>query len=263
MSDQMCAGMFCWFECASTEAVKAKPFYAGLFDWNAEDLPMPGDPSGSYTMFRVGDADMAGLYQMSGPQFEGVPSHWITYVQVDSADDTAERAAALGGKLVMPLMDVPGVGRIGFVQDPTAAIIGIFQPGERRGCGQPASSHGAMGWSELATNDTAKARTFYCELFGWGAKEEADGSYTEFQVGGRSIGGLTTLPEEQKSMPPNWMPYVAVDDCDACSAKVAELGGKTLVPPTHIPGVGSFSVFMDPAGACLSFIQLDEPSKEC
>ena len=46
----------------------------------------------------------------SSPQFEGVPSNWSTYVKVDSADQTAERATALGAKAVTPPMDVPGVG---------------------------------------------------------------------------------------------------------------------------------------------------------
>ena len=256
MSKAPAIGTFCWFECASTDAATVKPFYTGLFDWNAEDVPMSGDMGGHYTMFRVGDADMAGLYELSGPRFEGVPCHWATYVKVESADETAERAVSLGGKLAAPPMDVPDVGRIAFLQDPTGANIGVFQPGGHPGCGQPKTSHGAMGWSELSTNDTAKAKAFYCELFGWNAKEDAGGEYTEFQVGGRSIGGMMALPPEQGGAPPNWLPYVAVDDCDECSARVSKLGGRTLVPPADVPGVGRFSVFADPAGACLAFIHL-------
>lgn len=256
MSNQPATGTFCWFECASTDAAPLKPFYTGLFGWNAEDAPMPGDADAHYTMFRVGDVDTAGLYQMSGPQFEGVPSHWASYVLVKSADETAGRVASLGGTLVAPPMDIPGVGRIAFLQDPTGAHLGLFQPGEHPGAGEPKTSHGAMGWCELSTNDTEKAKGFYCELFDWTAKEDADGQYTEFQVGGSSIGGMATLPPEQGKAPSNWLPYVAVDDCDACAAKVTELGGRTLVPPTDVPKVGRFSVFADPTGACLAFIHL-------
>ena len=67
---------------------------------------------------------------------------------------------------------------------------------------------------------------------------------------------MATLTPEHGDAPPNWLPYVAVDDCDACAAKVSELGGHTLVPPTDVPNVGRFSVFADPAGACLAFIHL-------
>ena len=37
---------------------------------------------------------------------------------------------------------------------------------------------------------------------------------------------------------------------------MTELGGTLLVPPTDVPNVGRFSVFIDPAGACLAIIKL-------
>ena len=252
-------GSFCWFECGSTDAAAAKSFYTQLFGWNAADVPMPGDCPGHYTLFKVGADDMAGLYQLSGPQFEGVPSNWTTYVRVDSADETADRAVSLGGKINAPPMDVPGVGRITFLQDPTGAHIGLFQPGEHPGSAQPGSVHGAMGWSELATRDTEKAKAFYTELFNWGAKVDDKGpmQYTEFQLGGKSIGGMMAMTEQHGDAPPHWLPYVLVDDCNESAAKVTQLGGNILVPPTDVPNVGRFAVFTDPAGACLAIIKLN------
>jgi predicted enzyme related to lactoylglutathione lyase len=251
-------GSFCWFECGSTDAAAAKAFYTELFGWNAVDVPMPGDTGVHYTLLKVGDEDMAGLYPLAGPQFEGVPSNWTTYVMVESADETTERAVSLGATTVAPPMDVPGVGRIAFLQDPTGAHIGLFQPGDHSGSAQPGSVHGAMGWSELATRDTEKAKAFYTELFGWGAKVDDKGPmpYTEFQVGGKSIGGMMAMTEQHGEAPPHWLPYVLVDDCDSSAAKVTELGGHILVPPTDIPDVGRFSVFNDPTGACLAIIKL-------
>ena len=151
-------GTFCWFECGSTDAKAAREFYTRLFGWNAADVPMPGAMEGHYTLFKVGEEDMAGLYELAGPQFEGVPSNWSTYVKVDSADQTAERATALGAQIVAAPMDVPGVGRIAFLQDPTGAHIGLFQPGEHPGSAQPGSVEGAMGWSELATATRRRPR---------------------------------------------------------------------------------------------------------
>ena len=251
-------GSFCWFECGSTDAAAAKSFYTQLFGWNAADVPMPGDMGGSYTLFKVGDEDMAGLYPLSGPQFEGVPSNWTTYVNVDSADEIAERATTLGATIVTPPMHVPGVGRIAFLQDPTGAHIGLFQPGEHPGSAQPGSVEGAMGWSELATRDTEKAKAFYTELFNWGAKVDDKGPmpYTEFQVGGESIGGMMAMTPQHGEAPPHWLPYVLVDDCDLSAAKVTQLGGNILVPPMDVPNVGRFSVFTDPTGACLAIIKL-------
>jgi predicted enzyme related to lactoylglutathione lyase len=222
------------------------------------DVPMPGDAGGHYTLLQIEGKDIAGLYQLSGPQFEGVPSHWATYVAVDSADDSSRRAVSLGGKTVVPPMDVPGVGRIAVLEDPTGATIAVFQAGEHCGAAPLGPVPGTFGWSELATRDTKAAGAFYSELFGWGKKEDTSGpiQYTEFQAGGRSIGGMMAMTEEHGDAPPHWLPYVMVEDCNASAAKAGELGAKTCVPPTDIPNVGRFAVFMDPTGAGLAIIQL-------
>lgn len=247
------AGCFCWFECASTDARRVRPFYAELFDWSAEDDSRPG--GGEYTTFRISNVEIAGLYQMTGSAFEGVPSHWATYVRVESVDRKLERATQLGAAVLAPAMDIAGLGRIAFVADPTGASIGLFEAAGHPGRGDPGRTHGGMGWSELATADPKRAREFYTALFDWTAKEDADGRYTKFSAHGRPIGGMATLPQQHQVVP-HWMPYVAVDDCRLTAAKVVELGGHTVVAPTEIAGAGCFSVLADPAGACLAYIEL-------
>jgi len=255
---QHAPGSFCWFECGTTDVGAAKKFYAGLFDWNTVDVPMPGDMGGHYTLLKLGDDDVAGLYKMSGPQFEGVPPHWATYVTVEDVDQSADRARSLGGKIVAPPMDVPGVGRMAVVEDPTGAKIAMFKPGEHPGAAQLGPAPGTFGWSELATRDTAAAKAFYTELFHWGAKVDDNSpiTYTEFQLGGTSIGGMMEMTPQHGDAPPHWMPYVLVADCNVTAAKVTDLGGRVFVPPTDIPDVGRFSVFMDPVGAMLAIVKL-------
>lgn len=147
-------------------------------------------------------------------------------------------------------MDIPGVGRIAILQDPTGAWIAVARFDQHPGT----SSRGLFGWSELATPDTSTAQAFYTRLFGWKAKADPQNQYTEFQVGDRSIGGMMAL--KQQGTPPHWLPYVMVDDCDRMARKAVELGARTLVPATDIAGVGRFSVFADPAGAALAIIKL-------
>lgn len=48
--------------------------------------------------------------------------------------------------------------------------------------------------------------------------------------------------------------YIAVEDLDATLAKVTDLGGTPLVPPTPIPGVGSFALFQDPEGNTIGIL---------
>ena len=62
--------------------------------------------------------------------------------------------------------------------------------------------------------------------------------------------------EEWKGVPPHWMIYVSVADCDERAARIKQLGGNVCVPPTDIPNVGRFSVVNDPQGATFSIIQM-------
>ncbi len=150
-------GTFCWFECGTTDAAAARDFYTKLFGWGTVDVPMPGDTGGTYTLLQVDGADIAGLYELVGPQFEGVPSHWLPYVSVESADESAVRAEALGATIVLAPMDVPGVGRLACFADSTGANIAVFQLGEHPGTDIDKTN---LGWAELHTPDSEASKAF-------------------------------------------------------------------------------------------------------
>jgi predicted enzyme related to lactoylglutathione lyase len=75
-------------------------------------------------------------------------------------------------------------------------------------------------------------------------------------IGSRPIGGMLQLKPEWGKVPPNWTPYIMVDDCDQTADKAKALGGRTFVPPTDIPNVGRFAVIQDPQGAIFSIVRL-------
>ena len=64
---------------------------------------------------------------------------------------------------------------------------------------------------------------------------------------------------EMGPVPPNWLPYFTVEDCDATANKAKATGGKLFMPPTDIPNVGRFSVIQDPQGATFAIIKLTGP----
>ena len=68
---------------------------------------------------------------MSGPEFEGVPEHWMSYLHVDGIDAMVEKAKANGGTITRPPFDIPGIGRIAIIQEPGGAMIGWMTPAER------------------------------------------------------------------------------------------------------------------------------------
>ena len=92
----------------------------------------------------------------------------MTYVNVDSADDTATKVAANGGTVFMPPMDVMDAGRMAVFADPVGAVIGLWQPNQHTGA-QVANEPGTYCWSELITTDLDASKAFYGAVFGWGA----------------------------------------------------------------------------------------------
>jgi hypothetical protein len=249
-------GTFCWVEVGTTDAAAASSFYTKLFGWEAEKV-MEG-PEGNYVMLRQKGKDVAGLYQLSTEQrAQGIPPHWLPYVSVTDASERARKAAALGGKVLRDAFDVLDVGRMALVQDPTGAIVALWQAKKHIGArlvNEPAS----LCWNELATTDTAQARRFYTALFDWKPQEQDLGpmKYTTFLNGERPNGGMLEMTEEWTGTPPHWMTYIAVEDCDRTVARAQELGGVVCVEPTEIPNIGRFAVLQDPQGAMFAVIKL-------
>lgn len=251
-------GDFCWVELGTSDPAAAKTFYAALFGWKPEDVPPGG--GGAYTLLKKDGKDVAGLYGLTAEQRKvGVPSHWLPYVSVASADATAKKAAALGGKVFKQPFDVMDVGRMAILQDPAGATFALWQAKGHIGAGK-INEPGSFCWNELATTDTKAARTFYTTLFGWSANEmqmAQGGAYTIFKTGETQVAGMTQMTGDWKGIPPHWMVYFAVADCDGSAETARGLGAEILVPPTDIPTVGRFAVLQDPQRAVFSIIRLN------
>lgn len=248
------AGAFCWFELGTSDRNAATEFYTKLFDWNHVDMPLPGD-MGVYTMLRLGDKEIGALYEL-GAQQAGAPPHWMPYVAVNSADEMAAKAAALGGEVIVPAFDVMDAGRMAVFKDPTGAILSMWEPKTHFGV-DLANAPGSACWAELATRDTASAKAFYPGLFGWTTKDSDFMAYTEWSNGGQPIGGMMLMEGAQfEGVPPHWLTYFAVEDCDATSSQAQSLGANLIVPPTDIPNTGRFSVIQDRQGAVFAVIKL-------
>jgi len=249
-------GTFCWVELGTTNGEAAKKFYTELFGWDFIDNPI-GEGM-VYTMLKLGGKDVGALYQLSGEMTsQGIPPHWMSYVSVSSADESAKKAKSLGATLMKEPFDVFDIGRMAVVQDPTGAVFSLWQPRKSQGAGV-VNVPNSFCWNELATGDATKAGEFYTGLFNWGKNVQQFGAmtYTSFINGDRPAGGMYEPTPEMGNIPPNWLVYFAVDDCDAQAKKAGGLGAKTIVPPSDIPGTGRFAVIQDPQGAVFGIIKL-------
>jgi predicted enzyme related to lactoylglutathione lyase len=118
-------GNFYWNELVTRNVEKAKKFYAATIGWTFDGMPMP---DGTYWVAKMGDKAVGGLFPIGGPQWEGVPEHWMSYLAVDDVDARVKKATDAGAKLMRPIFDVPGVGRIAILTEPGGAGIGWITP---------------------------------------------------------------------------------------------------------------------------------------
>jgi uncharacterized protein len=104
---------------------------------------------------------------------------------------------------------------------------------------------------ELNTTDLDAAKSFYGQLFDWKLQDTPmpDGTYTMINVGQGTGGGMMKHP--MPGAPSLWLPYVLVDDIEAATAKALSLGAKSIKGVTEVPGMGWFSIFLDPTGAAI------------
>ena len=250
-------GTFSWVDLATADPVAAKSFYSEIFGWSYEDMPT-GD-GGSYAVASLRDKSVAGIYEIGAEQ-QGTPPHWNSYVSVESADDAAARTNSLGGTVVAAPFDVMDAGRMAVLQDPTGAIVNVWEPRQHPGAGL-VNEHGALCWNELCTRETARAAEFYTSLFGWTAAEEEmpTGPYTMFMNGDRPGAGMLAIRAEWGDVPPHWTVYFAVDDRDGVVSAAPRLGAKVTMEPMDIPDVGRFAAMGDPQGANFSVIEMANP----
>ena len=69
-------------------------------------------------------------------------------------------------------------------------------------------------------------------------------------INGGVTSGLQTAPQV--------IMYVAVEDLQASLDRAESLGGKTVVPPTEIPGVVTFAMMSDPEGNVIGLVLGDD-----
>ena len=122
-------GTICWAEHVSKDVETAKKFYTELLGWKLTESQAAAGMN--YTEIVVGDKHIGGMYQMGEEcgNVADVPSHWMSYVAVDDVDASARRTEELGGKVVVPPMDIPNVGRFCVINDPTGAAISLIKLG--------------------------------------------------------------------------------------------------------------------------------------
>lgn len=122
--------------------------------------------------------------------------------------------------------------------------------------GDQGHKHGFFGWCQLLTAAPAEAAAFYQSLLGWTARtDDLDGVSQQLMFNGdQPVASILGVPAEVGEAMPHWHPHLAVDDVDRRVALAEQLGGRVVVEPGDIAGLGRLAVIQDPTGAVLTLV---------
>src|SRR5271154_1424868 len=105
------------FEIGCKDQQKTQEFYGKLFDWKIHT-------EGPAAMIAAEPAGIGGHITALGHE----PFHYTTfYVQVDDVPAYLAKAATLGGKTLVPPIDIP-TGIFAWMQDPEGNTVGLWKP---------------------------------------------------------------------------------------------------------------------------------------
>lgn len=111
-------------------------------------------------------------------------------------------------------------------------------------------------WYELMTTDLEAGLDFYRSVVGWTTSphpgnEVGGRPYMILEASGQGVGGAMQLTDEMCAggARAGWVGYIGVDDTDATAQAIEAAGGRILMAPDDIPGVGRFAMVTDPGGA--------------
>jgi predicted enzyme related to lactoylglutathione lyase len=112
--DKPPVGAFCWDQLATPKPGAIAPYYQKVCGWKLD-----GD------LFKAGDAPVASLVKVP----DNVPGHWLAFVVVEHLDESRTQAEKLGGSIVVPAIQVPGMGQFCVIKDDQGANLALFEPG--------------------------------------------------------------------------------------------------------------------------------------
>ncbi|MFE4197952.1 VOC family protein [Paenarthrobacter sp. NPDC056912] len=110
-------------------------------------------------------------------------------------------------------------------------------------------------WVDLGADDLSAAKAFYADLFGWEyvSGGEDSGDYLLAHIGGHAVAGIG--PKQDPAMPTVWTTFLASDDVEVTSKKIAAAGGQLIAPPFDVMDSGRMALAADTAGAVFGIWQ--------
>lgn len=109
-------------------------------------------------------------------------------------------------------------------------------------------SNPVVHW-EILGQDAKGLQDFYAQLFDWQVSADNPWNYglVDTRAGAGITGGIGGTVEGTTDQACVRI-FVQVDDLQGYLTRAESLGGKTIMPPTEIPGAVTMALFADPGG---------------
>lgn len=111
------------FELPTSDSAASRKFYESVFGWQFTKW---GDGGMEYWLIKTGETGTPGIDGGLGGAANDLKGT-VNTVEVDNIDEALQKAEALGGQVIMPKDEIPGVGLLAYVREPGGAVVGIFQ----------------------------------------------------------------------------------------------------------------------------------------
>lgn len=183
----MSHGAFIWTDLSAYDPDVAKPFYERAMGWAWSD-----DGQGFHTAFNAQEP-VASLYQMPQKFIDmGMPSFWMSYIEVDDARAVAGKAEGLGGKVELGPEEANDGSVFALIRDPLGAGFTVIEglPGN-----SPNQTPGARAGHSLFVSEIAAIKPFYESLFGWRFGELDDKGICSVSHMGRHLFHCHEIPD--------------------------------------------------------------------
>ena len=260
-TDVRTPGKVIWHDLLTNDIEASKAFYASLFGWEYEELPLSLGigRSSRYALISHQGHLIGGMVDVSDLGERVNSSQWIAIMSVDDVEQAARAVAAAGGTVMTPPTDLADRGRMAVAQDPDGAVFGLLETLE----GDPPDREAGFGeflWNEVWVKDSVVATNFYSRIAPFEPMdiEGARVTFTGLAVGGKPRLGI--LQEPVEGLDPTWVSYIRVQDMSLLD-KVEGAGGTVLLPAEDRDIGGQVALVAGPSGAGVA-LQTWPPEEE-
>lgn len=241
----MFSSEFIWCDLSTFDIARAKVFYKNVFGWTENSSSSFVDSD--YTFHFSGAEEAAGIFTM--PQILqniGMPSFWMSYVQVAALSDSLDYAIKLGAKCEIEPTSFDSNSRYALIRDPSGAGFTLYEGPHLQG---RSLNHGRMSWNELHVPKLEQIEEFYCGLLGWNIVRDPQSSdrHTVKSPNGVPIASILEIDESIKGPKNYWAIYFSVHNIDVAINRIIACGGDIVVSPNESDG--DFALVVDDQGA--------------